>query len=645
MRLIRNLVTGFALILSFNAQALTIVVDTNSGGSGGPDCSLADAIIAANTGSTSAGCSTGSNGADEIVFNSNLSNNAIVLTADLPVITGDLDIIGTAGQISVSGDNLYSIFVVEGVRLNLFGLRLLEGNGKTDSTIIGGFVNNGGALAAISGAFVTVNDTTFTNNSAFWGGGAIFAEDDSFVELNNSRVVNNHAYQRGGGVAAVDAQISVQNSLVLNNTASRGGGIWLTQNATTSIINSQISNNVGTLKAGAIFSEAGGAVDIVESELLNNSSGAPYIPYQSFLGGGAIAVSGAELNVLNSTIAGNNSFHSGGAIHAHSGAQISLNSVFLLDNSSTNSGGAIYTESNLETSITRSFIANNTTNDSGGAIHALNNAVVTLNGSTLSNNTADIKGGAIFADDSNVGFTNSTVSSNNSGEEGGAVYANNGAVLELNNSTFAENIGGSVFAFNSSEAVLRNTVLADGHCDLDSSSNVLLNGGVHIDDGTCGATSFGPSQLAGLDYYGGNIPTHAPIPGSPLIDHGVAGGNPATDQRGSNRVVGIAIDIGSVELSDPPIFDNYNFSALIGSLTVGQSIFIDLEDYITDKDSSKFKVTVRGLPRGLRLDSVSNVLSGAPIEAGEFEMEYTIEDDTGNQIKVTVETTVTKSKR
>ncbi len=645
MSLFKKVALWFVLTFSISTQAATIVVNSTNGGTGGPDCSLADAIIAANTGTTSAGCTAGSNGGDEIIFDNNLINSAIVLTADLPAVTDDLDIIGTAGQISISGDNLYSIFIAEGIRLNLFNLRLLGGSGKTDSIFIGGFVNNGGALAAISGALVTINESTLSNNTAFWGGGAIFAEDDSFVELNNSTLANNTTSQRGGALAAINAQISVQNSVLLNNTASRGGAVWLTMNSTANINNSQISNNVGTLKAGAIFSEAGGTVEIIESELLNNSSGSPYIPYQSFLGGGAIAVSGAELNVINSTIAGNNSFHSGGAIHAHSGAQIDLNSVFLLDNNSTYAGGAIYTESNVETNITRSFVANNATNNSGGAIHAVNNAVVSLNSSTLSNNIADIKGGAIFADDSNVELINSTVSGNNSGDGGGAAFMNNGTSLNLQSSTFAENIGGSVFAFNSSNATLRNTVLADGHCDLDSSSTVTLNGGVHIDDGTCGATSFGPSQLAALDYYGGGIPTHAPIPGSPLIDHGVAGGNPATDQRGSNRVVGIAIDIGSVELSDPPIFDTYSFSALMQDLTVGQSFNIRLDDYIFDKDSIKFEVTVTGLPSGLRLDTSTNVLSGAPREAGVFETEYTIEDDTGNQIKATVETRVIKSKR
>ena len=650
MSFLKKLAITLGLLLSLDTQALTIVVNSTDGGVGGPNCTLADAIIAANTGASSGGCPAGSNGGDEIVFDSSLNNSTIVLTADLPAVTDDLIVTGPSvnHQITISGNNNYSIFIAEGVRLELLNLKLTKGYGTTNSIIISGLSNNGGALAAISGALVTIRNCTLSHNSAYWSGGAVFAENDSSVQIFNSDLIHNHTIQRGGGIAAVQAQISVQNSTLSSNSSNRGGAAWTVMNSSLVISDSNLLNNSSILMGGAILNEVSSSIDIVNSELSNNSAGLPYFNYQNILGGGAIASfgNGSSINVVNSTFSGNNSYQSGGAIHALQGTQINLNSVFLLDNYSSYFGGAIYSESSATINITRSFIANNSANKSGGALYALNNAITDVIDTTLSNNTANVKGGAMYIDNSNLELISSTVSGNNSGDEGGTVYANNGASIDLQNSTFAENIGGSVFTFNSSSSVLRNTVLADGHCDLDSSSSVILNGGVHIDDGTCGAASFGPSQLTPLTYNGsGPIPTHLPTPGSPLIDHGVGNSfnNPATDQRGYARIVGVAIDIGATELSDPPMFDSYSFSILMQNLTLDQTITVDLESYILDADSSQFKITATGLPKGLILDNSTNVLSGAAQDVGSFMVEFTIEDDTGNKAHILVETRVRKS--
>ncbi len=671
MRLIRNLVTGFALILSFNAQALTIVVDTNSGGSGGPDCSLADAIIAANTGSTSAGCTTGSNGADEIVFDSSLNNTVITLTAPLPVVTDDLDVIGPIEKVAISGDNTYSIFIIEGVKVNLANLRLERGIGTTNGIFSSGA---GGAVAALGGALVNIDESYLTGNSAVGSsGGAIYSEY-SAVNLEDSWIENNTAH-RGGGVFSVYGSIRVlysvfrTNNTVSTSSVSTGGAIDANGGADSSLFikGSYFINNENDGYGGAVFINDGVSASVYDTTFSDNSA---------YWAGGAIRVQGASasLRLTNSYLIKNSSNIYGGGLYSEI-ATVNIGNTTFLNNSAQNSGGAIFAYSgtvdtrglrassnnankggavyvyghpnfpNGSFNLKQAIISDNTSLSYGGAIAAENNAFLKVIHSTLDNNSSVIRGGAVLSDESIVEFSNSTVSGNDSGNEGGALYANNSSSIKLNNSTFAENIGGSVFAFNFSGAVMRNSVLADGGCYADPNSSVVLTDGVHIDDGTCGATLTGPSQLGPLDFNGGPTRTHLPLLGSPLVDSGVAGGNPTTDQRGFARVVGGVIDIGAVELSDPPMFDIDSFSALMQNLEVGQSIAIDLNSYISDTDSSKFTVTATGLPRGLRLDSESNLLQGELVEAGVFKSEYTIEDDTGNQIKVTVGTTVAKSKR
>lgn len=662
------------MLLPISAKAVTIVVNSTNGGTGAASCTLADAIIAANTGSPSGNCTAGSSGGDQIVFDISLNGSTITLTADLPVVTNDLIVTGPTGnnQITISGDDTSSLFIVQGVRLSLLNLRLVNGLGTTTN-------GNGGAVAALAAAQVTIDNCTLSDNSATWHGGAIFAEAYSSVSLSNSTLSGNSSDHAGAAIMVYNhASINITNSSFLDNSASSTGGavsVWSSSNM--DIENSALHNNTAAGEAGAIdiihsvvelknnnFAHnsaryTGGAIrvagasahlHVVESTFSSNGTYFPYSFYAT--NGGAIKLRDfASANVLNSTFSGNYTKGHGGAIHVEGGSSIDLNSVLIFDNDAELSGGAISANNSLYSPgiynnvihLKRSFLSNNSAQEAGGAIAVEDNAFVSVIDTTLSNNSAHVRGGGVFADGSVVEFTNSTVSGNDSGDEGGAVYVNNATSLELNNSTLAENIGGSVFTFDSSAAVLRNTVLAGGDCDLDASSSVTLNGGVHIDDGTCGANSTGPSQLGPL-VVGGNgpIPTHIPIAGSPLLDHGVGGvnSNPPTDQRGHNRIVGIAVDIGAVELSDPPVFELYNLAAFLQTLTIGQSIAVDLDDYITDSDSNRFEVLAANLPTGLMLDNATNVLSGSPRELGVFITEYTVEDDTGNQVKAVIETTV-----
>ena len=140
----------FALLI-LASTALTQAADIEVTG----DCTLAAAIVAANTDAAVGSCPAG-DGADAISL-----SDSIELDDDLPAITSEIVISGDFN--SISGAGSFRIFFVapEG------SLTLSETNltrGKTDA--------RGGAIYNAQ-TELTVRDSQFTNNSASSYGGAI----------------------------------------------------------------------------------------------------------------------------------------------------------------------------------------------------------------------------------------------------------------------------------------------------------------------------------------------------------------------------------------------------------------------------------------------------------------------------------------
>ena len=186
---------------------------------------MADTIIAANTGAASGSCPAGTNGPDEIIFNSNLNNNTILLTSNLPTVTDDLIVTGPSGnnQITISGDNTYSIFIVEGVRFHLFKVTLTGGYGTAPESIFPWGYGRGSAVAAFSGTQVTIDKCTFSNNTGF-AGGAIYTEDSSTINLLSNTITNNSAFSGRGVAIYNNSNLNVINSTLSNNFANSSAG-------------------------------------------------------------------------------------------------------------------------------------------------------------------------------------------------------------------------------------------------------------------------------------------------------------------------------------------------------------------------------------------------------------------------------------
>ena len=157
------------------ASGSTIVVDTaqDSPGTSG-DCSLREAILAANTDAPVGGCEAGSSsGADRIRFSLGRGATTIVLDQTLPAVTDAAGLTINGGQharITVSGNHQVRVLVVKkGAQLTLRRLTIAKGsapNENSDTTGSGGGIaNRGGTIRVVR--------STFSGNEAILRGGAI----------------------------------------------------------------------------------------------------------------------------------------------------------------------------------------------------------------------------------------------------------------------------------------------------------------------------------------------------------------------------------------------------------------------------------------------------------------------------------------
>ena len=279
------LVTLVFALLPLPVSAATITVDA--------DCSLADAITAANTNTATGGCDNGSV-LDTIVLTAN-----ITLSATLPSITSRIKIEGE--NFEISGGDSYQIFQVSSTGdLTIEELTLSEGSTSDD----------GGAIE-VSGGDLTVYDSVFMDNYAGDDGGAIFAGDTFFdqgsVEIDRSVFDNNESGDDGGAIRVFQIRFDIDESRFTNNTSGgRGGAIDLDSHYLT-IRESVFQGNSSDSDGGAIWISSEGQLDVSRSIFVQNSSDSD---------GGAIGMddSADDLDIQNSTFSNNTADSRGSAI-------------------------------------------------------------------------------------------------------------------------------------------------------------------------------------------------------------------------------------------------------------------------------------------------------------------------------------------
>lgn len=527
------------------AQAATITVTTtddeiNKDG----DCSLREAILAANLDQVFDACPAG-NKADTII----LKKGEYILTRtgtnEDAALTGDLDlntnmIISGAGRTKtiINGNGLDQVFEIAANRkVQISDVSVIGGNSPT----------TGGGLMIDQGGILILIDSTISGNSAHDGGG-IFIDDGGTAALTNSWVNGNDAFQGGGINPDKDATLTLINSQVNGNTAFTGGGIFVDEGRLT-LTNSQVSGNSITGSDGAgIYISYSSAGTLTNSQITGNTT--------DNIGGG-LYVDHSTLTITGSQVSSNTALTEGGGISLDDSSLTIIGSQV-----SGNSGNGIAMDDYSTLMFTNGQISGNTAESDGGGIYNLQGTGTLVN-STVSGNSGTGYGGGIYTDGGTFNLYNVTITNNtanldgdNSGQGGGIYIYPSGTTLTATNSIIAGNVD--------------NSPTGSQHPDC---SGPITNPGYNLIEDMTGCTFAGSSlgnitgvspNLGPLQDNDGDTLTHALLAGSPAID----AGNPAgcldqnglplaTDQRnyirpvdGNGDTVSVC-DIGAYEYASP----------------------------------------------------------------------------------------------
>jgi CSLREA domain-containing protein/uncharacterized repeat protein (TIGR01451 family) len=281
------LITAFKAILASPALAqgpitvTTTVDELNSDG----DCSLREAIEAANSDAAVDACGAGS-GADTIT---------------VPAGTYTLSLSGAEENTNATGD------------LDILDDVTITGAGALSTTIDANSIDR--VMHVLTGTTVLLNDFTLTNGQSPGDGGGILNHGN--LSVNRSVISNNDAPSGAGGGIRNDGTLTVNASAIISNTSSGsldgGAGILnITTGAATTLINSTVGGNDTTGDGGGIRS-INGTVTISSSTIGSNNASGP--------GGGVMVDTGSTINIQNSLIANNTTgffapdcYDNGGAI-------------------------------------------------------------------------------------------------------------------------------------------------------------------------------------------------------------------------------------------------------------------------------------------------------------------------------------------
>ena len=293
--LIRGVVLTFAMSALPVAMAADIHVNVlTDEDTANANCSLREAIVAANTDAANKGCTAGS-GPDTILF---LVNGFIPLTASLPNITESLSVIGPGAEaLTIDGNDLHAMFYFffpddEGNHL-ISGLSLVNGASAS----------NAPALHLLDDVHVVLEDTVVSgmNRTATGQGGAIDGQNAALTIRRTTFFDNSASDGSGGAIGAAGIALVVEDSLFVanhaNGTNANGGAFIIGNAGTATVRRSTFSGNTADTNGGAISMVASNASITLENSTIKGNSAAGL--------GGAFHLNAGTASLRNTVIAEN----------------------------------------------------------------------------------------------------------------------------------------------------------------------------------------------------------------------------------------------------------------------------------------------------------------------------------------------------
>ncbi len=522
------------------------------------------------------------------------------------------------------------------------------------------YVSGAGSVVDAWYSTVTITDSVFDGNIASNASGGAISTFDTALTITDSVFTNNRANPSANSVASGGGAI-----------AANGGSSEYT-NSSLTISGSEFTGNQAKGQGGALLIDSDNPVTISDSVFDNNSvtgvfNGAMDTPAI----GGAISMERVDANLSGNTFINNHATGQNIGADAFGAALFIGNTVFpeqqtggvitISDSTfqgnhaasaaSQSQGGGIYISNSAShsatVSVVRSTLNQNSAKEGGALAHEGNTGTLSIINSTISGNSATTSAAGVYLSSPtthNISIAHSTIVDNQvsgAGTVGSGIFSANGSGngVAIHDTVVANNSGGA------------GNVCATGEGTLEFDHSLIADAGnqtgcLTISTGTGSLTGSNESPLdAKLDPLadnGGPTQTHYPQSDSPLVDAGNLSiiGEPATDQRGSTRII-TRIDIGAVESGNlpPELVDS------IGdvSLSVNSQLNINAGAAFVDPESGTLVFSLEGAPTGISIDPDTGIISGTLTETGSFAMSITATDADGLSTTVNVDVTVKKA--
>ena len=488
------------------------------------DCSLREAVQAANTNAAVDACASGSSGADTITLAA-IAGQAVTITLGEFTVSEALTIIGDANRPTLDADDNSRIFNTS-ADLTITATNLISGDvtgnggailvgGANDLTLtdvmISGSVakggdGNGGAVYMGSGT-LTVSGATFSGNQATGdapgeGGGAVFIDGGSATftatTFSNNRVTagalgNGGALLLNGGSATLQPNGDASTFTTLTgNEANRAGGAIENNGGSLTLDRVNASGNDAGINGGVVHTSGTGTVDVDGGTYQTNTADAEGGALWNSAGG-TMLIDGAT--IANNTASGDDASQGGGGVF-NDGGTLTIGATTAVTitsnraNGTSGSGGGILTVGGTVT-ITNTTITANEAIRAGGGIEMIDGAL-TMTGGNLSSNDVSTQGAIASANPGNGGgfhmsgtsgsqatFDGVIVNGNRAGREGGGLWNQTGSTTTVTN--------GTTISAN----------LTDGDAADDGGAGIFNNGGTLTVDGSASAVTITGNLAAG----------------------------------------------------------------------------------------------------------------------------------------------------
>ena len=328
--------------------------------------------------------------------------------------------------------------------------------------------NRGGSIC--NRGVLNMYDSNLTNNSASVDGGAIFSSDD--VVLDSATFINNYARDNGGAIYILSGNFEITESTFINNSAFYGGAIYVDVDNTAPEAPNPLANDVlGSSQKESILTA------LIPNDPFLKVTGSTFKDNHAY-NGGAIC-NGVVVSVIGTIFENNMANHKGGAIYNN--CLLTMTNSILINNLANNSsfntyGGAIYNSENGDLRIIACDLSHNTVNGRlalGGAIY--NEGETHVRDSTLTFNraigTESAAAGAIY--NQNKLFVINTTFSNNTATatlnaDGGAILSVRGELM-VDDSIFSGNVasgnqsaGGAIVNLYANATIKNTTFQSNG---------------------------------------------------------------------------------------------------------------------------------------------------------------------------------------